>query len=92
MTGGGCGTDVGSVDGAIVIACLFGVVHKVATRSVRAESDAVESAAQFGLVLGMPLQIAELVHSMSELALLAVFAFAGLFEGSTQFRLVTVAE
>jgi len=49
----------------------------------------VEGAAVLRLVLGMPLQVAQLVVSMGELALLAVLALAGLLEWTAQLRLVS---
>lgn len=90
LAGGGSGPNVGGVHGTIVIARLLGVVHEMAPRSVRTEAHAVEGAAQFGLVLGVALQIAQLVHAVRELAFLAVLALAGLLEGTAQFGLVAV--
>jgi len=58
----------------VVYAGLLEVVDKVAARSVRAEADRVEGAAQLGLVLGMAGEIAQLAVSVRELALVAVFA------------------
>lgn len=45
-------------------------------------------AAQLCLVLGVPLQVAQFAVAVGELALVAVFAGAGLLEGSAQFGLV----
>jgi len=64
-------------------------VDKVTARSVGTEAHAVEGAAVLRLVLGMPLQVAQLVVSMGELALLAVLALAGLLERTAQLRLVS---
>lgn len=73
----------------IVYARLLEVVDEMAARPVRAESDRVEGAAQFGLVLGMTGEIAQLVVTMSELTLVAILARAALFVRPTEFRLVT---
>lgn len=74
---------------AIVVARLLGVVHKVAPRTVRTEAHAVERAAQLRLVLRMALQVAQLVHSVRELALVTVLALTGLLVRSAQFGLVS---
>jgi len=71
-----------------VDAGLFLVVDEVAARTVRAESDRVEGAAQFRLVLGMTHQTAQFVHSVSKLTFISVLARSVLFVRSTQFRLV----
>lgn len=60
----------------------------MATWTVRAESDGVESAAQFRLVFRMPDETAKFVKAVSELAFVAIFARAILFIRSAQFRLV----
>jgi uncharacterized membrane protein len=52
----------------------------------------VKCAAQFCLVFGVALQVAQFVHAMSELTLITVFALASFFEWTTQFRLVAVEE
>lgn len=56
--------------------------------SVWTEADAVKCATQLGLVFGMTLQVAQLVHAMSELAFITVLAFASFLKWTTQFRLV----
>lgn len=48
----------------------------------------MEGAAELGLVLGMALQIAQLAHSVSELALIPVLADASLLEGAAELGLV----
>lgn len=48
----------------------------------------MEGAAQLRLVLGVPLQVAQLAHAVRELALVAVLAHAGLLEGAAQLGLV----
>lgn len=60
----------------------------MATRSVRAESDSVESAAEFRLVFGVPHQRAQLVKAVSKLTLVAVLARPVLFKWTAQLRLV----
>lgn len=67
---------------------LLEVVDKVAARSVRAEADRVESAAQLGLVLGMTGEITQLVAAVRELTLIAVLARAALLERPTELGLV----
>lgn len=59
-------------------ACLVSVVDEVAPGAVRTEADRVEGAARFRLVLGVSHQTAQFVLSVGELALVAVFAAAGL--------------
>lgn len=59
---------------AVVVARLLGVVNEVAPGPVRAEADAVERAAQLRLVLRVALQIAQLLHAVRKLALVAVLA------------------
>lgn len=74
---------------AVVVAGLLGVVHKVAARAVRAEADAVERAAQLGLVLWMTLEVAQFLHAVRKLALVAVLALTGLLERSAQLGFVS---
>lgn len=59
-------------------------------RSVRTKSNAVESATQFRFIFGMTLQIAQLMHAMSKLTFITIFAFASFLEWTTQLRLVAV--
>lgn len=73
-------------DGALPL--LFVVVDKVAAHSVRAEADGVEGAARLGLVLWMPVEVAQLLWPVRKLALAAVLAHAALGEGATQLSLV----
>jgi len=61
----------------------------MATRAVRAESDSVESAAEFRLVFWVPHQGAQLVEAVSKLTLVAVLARPVLFKRTAQLRLVT---
>lgn len=74
---------------AVVVPGLFGIVDKVTPGSVRAEPDAVERTAQFGLVLWMTLEIAQLLHAVRELALVAVLTLAGFLERSAQLGFVS---
>lgn len=74
---------------AVVVAGLLGVVHKVAARAVRAEADAVERAAQLGLVLWMTLEVAQFLHAVRKLAFVAVLALTGLLERSAQLGFVS---
>jgi len=67
---------------------LFSIVNKMASRTVGTESDGVERAAQFRLVFRMSDQAAQFIESVRELALVAVFARAVLFEWPAKFRLV----
>jgi len=71
-----------------VYARLLEVVDEVAARSVRAEADRVEGAAQLGLVLGMASEIAQLGESVRELTLVAVFARAILLVRPAELGLV----
>lgn len=57
-------------------------------RTVGTEAGRVEGSAEFGLVLGMTRQIAQLVHPVRELTLVAVLAAATLFKRPAQLRLV----
>lgn len=54
-----------------------------------AESDGVEGAAQLSFVFGMAAQAAQFMDSMSELALVAIFAGTVLLEGPAKLRLIT---
>lgn len=74
---------------SIVGARLLGVVHKVTARTVRAKANTVECAAQFGLVLWMALQVAQLLNAVRKLALVAVLALASLLKGSAKLCLVS---
>lgn len=74
---------------AVVVPCLFGIVDKVAPGSVRAEPDAMERTAQFGLVLGMALEIAQFLHAVRELALVAILTLTGFLERSAQLGFVS---
>lgn len=58
-------------------------------RSIRTKSDTVESSAQLRLVFWMTLQITQLMHTMSELTFITVFAFASFLEWTTEFCFVT---
>jgi hypothetical protein len=55
---------------------------------IRTEAHAVKCAAQFRLVFWMALQVTQLMHAMSELTFITVFAFASFLEWTTKFRLV----
>lgn len=72
-----------------MVPCLFGIVDKVAPGSVRAEPDAVERAAQFGLVLWMALEIAQFLHAVRELTLVAVFTLTRFLERSAKLGFVS---
>lgn len=71
-----------------VVTCLFGIVNKMTTWSVRAEANGVESAAQFRLVFGVTDETAKLVKSVSKLTFVAIFASSILLVRSAEFRLV----
>ena len=64
------------------------VVHKVASRSVRAIAGRVERPAQLRLVLGVAHHVAQLMCAVRKLTLVAVLARAILLERATQLRLV----
>lgn len=74
---------------AVVVPCLFGIVDKVAPGPVRAETDTVERTAQFGLVLWMTLEIAQFLHAVRELTLVAVLTLTRLLERSAQLGFVS---
>lgn len=74
---------------AVVVARLLGVVHEVAPGPVRAEPDAVERAAQLGFVLWMTLEVAQFLHPVRKLALVAVLALARLLERPAQLGFVS---
>lgn len=74
---------------AVVVPCLFGIVDKVAPGPVRTETDAVERTAQFGLVLWMTLEIAQFLHAVRELTLVAVLTLTRLLERSAQLGFVS---
>lgn len=76
LRGHGCGAEL--VQG----------VDEVAARAVRAEADRVVGAAQVGLVLRVPIDVAQFVVTVGELTLLAVLAAAVLLVGSAQLGLV----
>ena len=63
-------------------------VDEVASRSIGTETHAVVSPAQVCLVLGMAVDVADLVHAVGELALVAVLACAVLLERSAHLGLV----
>ena len=67
---------------------LLESVDEVASRSVGTETHAVVSPAQVCLVLGMAVDVADLVDAVSELALVAVLAGAVLLEWSAHLSLV----
>lgn len=73
----------------IMVPCLFGVVDKVAPGSVWTETDAVERTAQLGLVLWMTLEIAQFLHAVRELALVAVLTLTRFLEWSAQLGFVS---
>jgi len=63
-------------------------VDEMASRSIGTETHAVVSPAQVCLVLGMAVDVADLVHAVRELALVAVLACAVLLERSAHLSLV----
>ena len=63
-------------------------MDEMASRSVGTETHAVVSPAQVCLVLGMAVDVADLVDAMGELALVAVLACAVLLEWSAHLGLV----
>lgn len=77
---------------AVVVPCLLGIVDEVTPRSVRAEPNAVERTAEFGLVLWMTLEIAQLLHAVRELALVAVLTLTRFLERSAQLGFVSAEE
>jgi len=64
-------------------------VDEVASRSIGTETHAVVSPAQVCLVLGMAVDVADLVHAVGELALVAILACAVLLERSAHLSLVS---
>ena len=64
-------------------------MDEMASRSVGTETHAVVSPAQVCLVLGMAVDVADLVDAMGELALVAVLACAVLLERSAHLGLVS---
>lgn len=74
---------------AVVVPGLLGVVDKVAARSVRAEAHAVKGAAQLGLVLWVTLEVAQFLHAVRKLTLVAVLALARFLERSAQLGFVS---
>lgn len=87
----GCRSQMSVVCGhrAIMVPCLFGIVDKVAPGSVWTETDAVERTAQLGLVLWMTLEIAQFLHAVRELALVAVLTLTRFLERSAQLGFVS---
>lgn len=73
----------------IVVPRLFGIVDKVAPGSIGTEPDTVERTAQLGLVLWMTLEIAQFLHAMRELTLVAVLTFTRFLERSAQLGFVS---
>lgn len=69
-------------------ASLLGVVNEVAPRTIRAEADGVEGAAQLSFVLGVSVQCSQLSAAVGKLALVAVFTEAVLLKGPAQLCLV----
>lgn len=64
------------------------VVDKVASHSIGAEANGVKCAAQLGLVLGMSVEIPQLLRTMGKLTLPTVLAQTTLCEGATKFSLI----
>lgn len=62
---------------------LVSIVDEMTSWSVRAKANGVKCSAKFCFVFRMSCELPEFVHSMSKLALVAVFASSVLFEGST---------
>lgn len=73
----------------VVVSGLFGIVDEVASGPIRAESNAVERTAQLGLVLWMALEIAQFLHAVRELALVAVLTLTRFLERSAQLGFVS---
>jgi len=63
-------------------------MDEVASWSVGAEAHAVVGAAEVRFILGVAVDVANLVDAVSKLALVAVLASAMLLEGSAHFCLV----
>lgn len=74
---------------AVVVARFLRIVHEVTAWPVRAETDAVERAAQFGLVLRVALQITQLLHAVRELTLVTVLALSRLLVRSAELGFVS---
>ena len=62
----------------------------MASRTVRAESSRVVSAAKFRLVLGVARQATKFDDAVGKLTLVAILAIAVLLERPAQFRLVAI--
>lgn len=88
---GSC-SSLGSMIGGhrtVMIPGLFGIVDKVAPRSVRTEPDTVERAAQLGLVLWMTLKIAQFLHAVRKLALVTILTLTRFLERPTQLGFIS---
>jgi len=77
---------LGCLDGAVTH--LVEGVDKVAARSVGTEANTVVSFAKVCLILGVAVDIANLLVAMSKLTLLAILASAILLVGTTHLGLV----
>ena len=67
---------------------LIGVVDEVTARAIGAAALEVELVAEFSLVLGVAIGLAQLTQAMGKLALRPVAAAPTLGEGSTELSLV----
>lgn len=65
-------------------------MDKVAAWSVGTVARTVERATQFGLIAGVPLQVAQLIVTVRKLALVPILALSGLLKGPAQLGLVSV--
>lgn len=67
---------------------IFGVVHEVAADAIGAEANGVESAAGFGLVFRVTVEVSEFFGAVRKLTLAAVFAQASFCERAAELRLI----
>lgn len=77
----------GGARGGVLLIFLV-VVDKVTADPVRAEADGVKRATRLRFILGVSVQVTQLLGPVGELALPAVLAQAVLGEGPTQFGFV----
>lgn len=70
---------------------LFSIMDKVASWTIGAEANSVECSAELSLVLGVTGECAEVMTSVSKLALITIFAIAIFFKRPAELSLITRA-
>lgn len=73
----------------VLLQHLVLIVNEVTTWTVWTKTDGVIGATQFGFVFRMSGQTSQFLDTVSELTLIAVFAYAKLLVWTTEFGLVT---